>query len=109
MVPFASAELITPSIGLMIWTLVTFTFVLVMLKKFAFGPIAEAIEHRRQVVRESLEASDQAREEAKQMLTDYRKQLAEARHEAGALVEAARRSGEEEARGLRQEIAAQRE
>ena len=41
------STLITPTTGLMIWTLVTFVVVLIVLKKYAFGPIQQMIDQRR--------------------------------------------------------------
>ena len=42
------STLITPTTGLMIWTLVTFVVVLVVLRKYAFGPIQQMIDERRE-------------------------------------------------------------
>src|SRR5689334_25410091 len=97
-VPFLAANgdfLIKPSPGLMIWTLVIFGITLYLLKRLAFGRIADAIDERRRVVRENLESAEKARDEAQKLLEDYRKQLAEARREASEIVERSRRTGDE--------------
>ena len=39
-------ELVTPGIGLMFWTVVIFTLLLILLKKFAWGPILESVDNR---------------------------------------------------------------
>src|SRR3954453_11613534 len=111
LLPFASEGdfLIKVSPGLMIWTLVIFGITLYLLKRLAFGRIAEAIDERRRVVRENLETAERSRDEARQLLEDYRKQLAEARHEASDIVDRARRTGDELQRQMRDEIQAQRE
>jgi F-type H+-transporting ATPase subunit b len=89
------STLITPTTGLMIWTLVTFVIVLIVLRKFAFGPIQQLIDTRRQAIVADLDAAQSAREEAQASLAEYRQQLAEARKEANKIVEDARRVGDE--------------
>lgn len=101
--------LIKPSPGLMIWTLVTFLIVLYILKRVAFGRIAEMLEARRHAVQSNLEAAEAARDEAQQLLDEYKQQLAAARHEATDIVERARRTGEEERRRMQEELQAERE
>ena len=83
-----SPSLIYINPGLMFWTLITFVVVLVVLRKYAFGPIQQMIETRRAAVTADLDAAEKAREEAQAA-------LAEARKEASRIVEDARRVGEE--------------
>ncbi len=101
--------LIQPSPGLMIWTLVTFLLVLFILKRLAFGRIAEMLEARRRAVQDNLEAAESARDEAQTLLDEYKKQLAAARSEASEIVERAKRTGEEERRRMQSELQAERE
>jgi len=89
------STLITPTTGLMIWTLVTFVVVLIVLKKYAFGPIQQMIDARRVAITADLDEAQKAREEAQASLAEYRQQLAEARKEASRIVEDARKVGEE--------------
>ena len=89
------STLITPTTGLMIWTLVTFVVVLIVLKKYAFTPIQQMIDQRRVAITADLDAAEKARGEAQAALAEYRQQLAEARKEAARIVEDARRVGEE--------------
>jgi F-type H+-transporting ATPase subunit b len=89
------STLITPTTGLMIWTLVTFGIVLIVLRKYAFGPIQALIDARRQAIVADLDAAQAAREEAQAALAEYRQQLAEARREASKIVEDARRVADE--------------
>jgi F-type H+-transporting ATPase subunit b len=101
--------LIKPAPGLMIWTIITFLIVLYILRRVAFGRIAELLEARRRAVQENLEAAEAARNEAQRLLEEYRAQLAAARHEASEIIERARRVGEEERRRMQEELAAERE
>ena len=83
----SDASLITPELGLSIWTLVTFLIVLFVLKKFAFGKIAALLDERRDAVRKNLEAAEHAREEAERLLGEYKTQLAASRQEASEMLE----------------------
>ena len=86
------STLITPTTGLMIWTLVTFVIVLIVLQQVRVRP--DPADDRRRAARRSsadLDAAESAREEAQAALAEYRQQLAEARKEAGKIVEDARR------------------
>ena len=78
--------LVQPDPGLYIWTIVTFLILLVLLAKFAWGPLLEALEKRQDVIRKSLDDARQAREELTQVKTEAQRLLAEARTEAGEIV-----------------------
>jgi F-type H+-transporting ATPase subunit b len=104
-----SSDLVKPFPGLMIWTLITFLISLWILKRYAFGPLAEMVEKRRTLVRENLEAAERSRDEAHELLEEYKQQLAQARREAGEIVERARATGAELERQMREEATAQRE
>ncbi len=80
--------------GLQIWTLVTFLVLLVLLAKFAFKPIAQALDRRGESIKKSIEDAEKQRADAKKLMDDYQKQLAEARTEAGKIIEEARQLGE---------------
>ncbi len=101
--------LIQPAPGLMIWTLLTFLIVLYILRRVAFGRIAEMLEARRRAVQDNLTAAEAARDEAQRLLDEYRQQLAAARHEASQIIERAQRTGEEERRRMHDELQAERE
>ena len=60
----------------MIWTLVVFFITFLVLRKYAFGPLAALVEKRRTIVRENLEAAERSRDEAEQLLEEYKQQLA---------------------------------
>jgi F-type H+-transporting ATPase subunit b len=104
----AKPSLIDISFGLMFWTLLTFVIVLVILKKYALGPLQDAIEKRRQAITADLEAAEQAREEAQSALAEYRAALAESRKEATTIVESARRTAEEQRREALAQIEAEK-
>ena len=96
-------QLVTPELGTIIWTLVTFAILLVLLRKFAWGPLLALLDEREKTVKDSLEAAERARAEADETLRRNQEILAGARRETQALLEQGRRESET----LRAEILAQ--
>jgi F-type H+-transporting ATPase subunit b len=86
--------LVSPNVGLMIWTLLVFGLSLYVLGKFAFPRIAEALDRRQKAIEESIDAAEHTRAEAEKILSEYRERLAEARGQADEIVSRARKTGE---------------
>jgi F-type H+-transporting ATPase subunit b len=86
--------LVSPNVGLMIWTLLVFGISMWLLAKFAFPRISEALDKRQRAIEESIDASERTRREADQLLAEYRERLAEARGQADEIVSRARKTGE---------------
>ena len=86
--------LVSPSLGLMIWTLLAFGITFLLLRKLAFPRIAEALDKRRLAIEESIEASQRARTEADKLLEEYRARLTEAREQAEDIVARSRKAAE---------------
>jgi len=86
--------LVSPNVGLMIWTLIVFTISLYVLKKLVFPRIQEALDKRQHAIEESIDAAEHTRVEAEQLLAEYRERLAEAREQAEEIVARARKAGE---------------
>ncbi len=86
--------LVTPGLGLMIWTLLVFGITMVVLKKFAFPMITEAIDKRAKLIRESIETAEKQKEESDLLLADYRQRLTEAREQADEIVSRARKAAD---------------
>jgi F-type H+-transporting ATPase subunit b len=86
--------LVSPNVGLMIWTLLVFGISLYILGKYAFPRISEALEKRQRAIEESIDASERTRREADKLLAEYRERLAEARGQAEEIVTRARKTGE---------------
>ena len=81
--------------GLIVWTLITFGISIFVLWRYAFGPIQQIIDRRRQIIRESIETAEASREEATKLLEDYKETLARVRGEADEILERSRRAGEQ--------------
>lgn len=92
--------MLTPSWGLMVWTVITFGLAVFILWRYAFGPLQSYIDARRDRVQESIRTADEAREEAQQLLDEYKQTLAQVRHEADEILERSRKAGEQ----VRQEV-----
>jgi F-type H+-transporting ATPase subunit b len=86
--------LVSPSLGLMIWTLLAFGLTLFLLNKYAFPRIQEALDRRRRAIEESIESAERTKAEADQLLAEYRARLREARDQAEDIVVRSRRAGE---------------
>jgi F-type H+-transporting ATPase subunit b len=86
--------LVTPSVGLMIWTLLAFGISFLILRKLAFPRIAEALDKRRLAIEASITSAERARREADELLEEYRARLREAREQADDIVVRARRASE---------------
>ncbi len=86
--------LVSPGLGLMIWTLVLFLFTMWVLSKLAFPKIQEALDRRAKTIAESLDAAERQRRESDELLAEYRARLAEAREQADDIMARARKAAE---------------
>ncbi len=86
--------LVTPGLGLMLWTLIAFGITYYVLSKLAFPRIAEALDKRRKAIDESIESAVRTKEEADQLLEEYRARLKEAREQADDIVARSRRAAD---------------
>jgi len=107
----SSNFLVSPDVGLMIWTLLAFLIALFVLRKYAWPAITEALDKRQRAIEESIETAERARADAAALLEEYRQRLREARAQADEIVARARKAGEvheretlEEARARREEL-----
>jgi F-type H+-transporting ATPase subunit b len=111
LVPAASGGsfLITPNVGLMIWTLLLFGISMFVLWKLAFPRISAALDKRQHAIEESIDHAEQVRHEADEILAEYRERLKEARAQADEIVSRARRAGENHERQSEEDAKAKRE
>jgi len=73
---------------------VTFILLFLFLRKFAFGPIQNMIDQRRDSIEESIKAAEHSRLEGERLLADYRESIAQAKHEAEEIIDRAHKMGE---------------
>jgi F-type H+-transporting ATPase subunit b len=86
--------LVSPGLGLMIWTLVLFLFTMWVLSKVAFPKIQEALDKRAKLIAESIEAAERSKKEADELTAEYRARLKEAREQADDIVARARKAAD---------------
>ena len=84
--------LITPDVGLTVWTLLVFTVTMVILTKAVFPKIRVTLDQRAKAIAESIDAAERTRKEADALLVEYRERLQEARQQAEEIVERARQA-----------------
>jgi F-type H+-transporting ATPase subunit b len=101
--------LISPNVGLMIWTLVLFFLSMVVLWKVAFPRITEALDRRQHAIEDSIDAAERTRREADQLLEEYRERLREARLQADEIIDRARKAAQAHERSAEEDAKATRE
>src|SRR4051794_24500425 len=101
--------LVTPGVGVMIWTLIAFGITLLLLRRLAYPRIAEALDKRRRAISESIDAAERTRKEADQLLTEYRERLREAREQADDILNRARKASDQVAENAKVEATKKRE
>src|SRR3954452_23191464 len=104
-------QLVSPVVGVMIWTLIIFGLTLIILWKVAFPRIAEALDKRQTMIEDSIDSAERTKREADELLREYRERLSDARGQADEIVARARRTAEAaetetiaEARAKREEM-----
>ena len=88
------ANLLSPSGGLMFWTLIIFLILAFVLSKFAFKPITEAVEAREKALEDAINGAKADREAAAKLLAEHQAQIEEARGEAQKMIADGRAIGE---------------
>ncbi len=88
--------------GLTLWTAITFLVLLVVLSRFAWGPIVKMLVERERTIHEAIESARKERAEAEKLLAAQKESLAKATREAAELA----RRNQQEVEVLRQELTA---
>ncbi len=83
-------DLITPGIGLIFWQVVAFLILLIILKKYAWKPVLNAVKAREERIKSALESAEEAKQEMKQLKADNEIIIKEARNERNKLLQEAR-------------------
>ena len=81
-----AAGLTDINVALTVWTTITFLLLLVVLGKYAWGPILAMVEHREKTIKDSLEGAEKAKTEAMAAAAESRAALEKARSETAELV-----------------------
>jgi F-type H+-transporting ATPase subunit b len=79
-------DLVTPSIGLVFWSTISFLILFFLLTKFAWKPITAALQEREDSIDEALKAAENARKQMEKLTADNEKLLNQARAERDAML-----------------------
>jgi F-type H+-transporting ATPase subunit b len=99
----ASSGLIKVVPGLMIWTVICFLLTLFVLKRWAFGPIQNMLDERRERIQRSIEEAEHARTEARKLLEEHRALIGQARGQAEEILTEARKVADAQRQRVREE------
>ena len=83
-----------PEPSLAIWTVVVFAGLFLLLRKFAWKPLLEALHKRESHLEKVLQDTERARNESESLMAEHRKQMARAADEVRALIEKARQDAQ---------------
>ena|SRR2546428_5361618 len=83
-------ELVTPSIGLVFWTTLTFVLLIILLSKFAWKPIVAALNDREKSIEDALNAAEKAKEELTRLNEESDKLIKAARVERDKMLKEAK-------------------
>lgn len=81
------------SLGLVFWQSLIFIGLLLLLKKFAWKPILDAVNERETSIKDALSSAKNARQEMEAIQEDNQRILKEARAERESLLKEARKTG----------------
>ena len=100
--PVLAAGIADINPGLTLWAAITFVALLIVLAKFAWGPIVKMLDEREKTIREAIEEAKRERAEAERMLAQQKETLAKATREAAEMA----KRNQQEVEALRQELTA---
>jgi len=95
--------LVQPDPGLFLWTILTFLVLLVLLAKFAWKPLLALLERREEMIRQSLDDAEKAKQELQRLQQESKEILSKARVEAQSILAKSRSQAEKLKGELRQE------
>ena len=104
-----ASKLLTPAVGTIFWTAVTFLALVLLLRKVAWGPLLGAIETRERSIRDQFDQARNDREEAERLIAQHRELIAAARRERAEAVDQGRRDAEKVRAEILDEARKQRE
>jgi F-type H+-transporting ATPase subunit b len=86
--------------GTMLFQIVAFLILLLLVKRFAFGPAMSILEKRQKHIENEIESAEKSRQETLKILEEQREVLNQARDDAHEIIERARKNSENEAKGI---------
>src|SRR3990170_3314192 len=83
-------ELLTPSYGLLVWTLVAFVIVFLILRKYAWKPILNSLNERERTISDSLATAEKVKAEMATLKSENEALLVSAREERAGMIKDAK-------------------
>ncbi|MDP4742720.1 MAG: F0F1 ATP synthase subunit B [Schleiferiaceae bacterium] len=83
-------DLVTPGLGLIVWTTIVFLILVFLLGKFAWKPILSAVQAREEAIDQALKQAESARAEMGKLQASNEQLLKQAREEREAIVKEGR-------------------
>jgi len=102
-------NLLSPSGGVMFWTIIIFLLLMVVLSRYAFKPLLAAVEAREKALRDAISDAKRDRDDAERILSDQRAALEKARGEAQKLIADGRSTAEKLRNDLLEQTRAQQQ
>ncbi|MFQ5429355.1 MAG: F0F1 ATP synthase subunit B [Phycisphaerae bacterium] len=93
--------------GAALWTIGVFVILLVILRLTAWKPILQGLNQREQFIRDALAEAKRDREAAEKTLAEYTDKMERSKAESAEILEEARRDGEETRRRIHAEAKAE--
>ncbi len=86
--------LVQPDPGLFLWTILTFMVLLGLLAKFAWNPLLALLDRREEIIRQSLDDAEEAKQELQRLQQESKEILSKARVEAQSILAQTRSEAE---------------
>ena len=83
-------DLLTPELGLFLWTLVAFLAVFFILRKFAWKPILTSLGEREKGIADSIASAERVKKEMSQLQAENEKLMVQAREERSQMLKEAK-------------------
>jgi len=88
-------DILSPRFDLGIWSIIIFVLLLVVLWKFAWGPMLQGLHHREQTIHQAVEEAVRARDEAQRLREQLQREMDHAHEKVRELLEDARRDADQ--------------
>lgn len=98
---------IIPEVSEIVWGSISFAVLLFAMVKFAFPALKKSMDARADRIRQNLDDADRVKTEAEGVLSEYQRQLADARNESNRIIEEARQTADQLRRDLMQRAEAE--
>jgi F-type H+-transporting ATPase subunit b len=95
-----SPSVLSPDKAELVWGSISFVILLVLFFKWGYPAVVKTMKAREDRIKDDLEGAEGAKTEAETVLNEYRAQLADARTEAGRIIDEARQAADQVRRDL---------